>query len=499
VIRPVLLALLFVALAPAAVQYVPSNVVPPEPEREFRGAWVASVNNIDWPSRPGLPTGQQQQELLRILDRCQQLKLNAVIFQVRPACDALYSSAYEPWSEYLTGTQGKAPSPFWDPLAFAVTQAHARGLELHAWLNPFRARYSGERSSPAANHIRNSQPGVVKAYGKFLWLDPGFPATHEHSIRVILDVVQRYDVDGIHIDDYFYPYPEKDSGKKDMPFPDTSSWQNYQRSGGKLARDDWRRDNVNRFLARMYRDLKAVKPWVKVGISPFGIYRPGFPAQIKGFDQFESLYADPRAWLASGTLDYLAPQLYWPIDQPPQSFPVLLKWWAENNPHRKMIVAGVNTAAVGTRGKENGWSAYEIERQIQLTRKQPGVSGHIHWNMSALMKNKGGVDNALMRGEYGQLATVPALRTTRTISPPPALIARVTRKGAEFKCGPNPAVDARFFLVQVRGENGLWQSRIQPANAFTLEQNPPPAAVSVRAIDKFGNFSDPMVLTRVSK
>jgi uncharacterized lipoprotein YddW (UPF0748 family) len=484
---------------------VRANISPPAPEREFRGAWVATVNNIDWPSRPGLPPAQQQRELLGILDHCQRLKLNVVILQVRPACDALYPSSLEPWSEYLTGAQGKAPAPSWDPLAFAVTQAHARGLELHAWFNPFRARHGTGFSRAATNHISNTQPSIVRRYGRQLWLDPGLQATHDYSARVILDVVQRYDIDGIHIDDYFYPYPEKDAEKKDIPFPDWASWQNYQRSGGTLSRDDWRRDNVSRFIARMYREVKAARPWIKVGISPFGIYRPGHPQQIKGFDQYESLYADPRTWLAKGTLDYLAPQLYWRIDAPEQSFPVLLKWWTENNPQKRMIVPGLNTTGIGplrnnttTNTNRTGWPTSEIERQIQLTRQQPGAAGHIHWNMSALMRNKGGVNEALSRGEYDRTALVPALDNTSRL-PAPALSARVTQQGVEFHCDVPPTSPARFLLVQHRRDDGTWHMRVLPGKSFTEEHKFRPSAIAMRLVDKFGQPSDPAVLTRAAQ
>ena len=418
--------------------YVPSNVSPPAPEREFRGAWVASVNNIDWPSKPGLSTDEQKRELVALLDKCQQLKLNVFVFQIRPACDALYSSKLEPWSEYLTGTQGKAPSPLWDPLEFAVQQAHARGLELHASFNPFRARHTSGFGPRAANHISNTRPALAKSYGKSLWLDPGLPEVHDYSARVILDVVHRYDIDGVHIDDYFYPYREKDAAKKDLPFPDWTSWNNYQKAGGRLSREDWRRDNVNRFIARMYRDVKAAKPWVKVGISPFGIYRPGYPAQIKGFDQFESIYADPRTWLVNGWLDYLAPQLYWRIDPPATSFPVLTRWWVENNPKQKMIVPGINTTAIGSNKNytvadagNKGWPASEIVEQIKMTR-QLSAAGHIHWNMGALMRNKGGIADEL-RHVYSQPALVPALKNDGPRSVAPGLSGRVVGRDAEFQ------------------------------------------------------------------
>jgi uncharacterized lipoprotein YddW (UPF0748 family) len=424
---------------------------------------------------------------------------------VRPACDAFYDSKLEPWSEYLTGAQGRAPNPFWDPLEFAVTQAHARGLELHAWFNPFRARHSSGFSARAREHISRTRPALVKTYGAHLWLDPGLPEVHDYSARVILDVVKRYDIDGIHIDDYFYPYRETNSVGQIIPFPDWTSWGNYQKSGGKLPRDDWRRDNVNRFVARLHREVHAARPWVKVGISPFGIYRPGYPAQIKGFDQYESLYADPKTWLAHGWLDYVAPQLYWRIEPPAQSFPVLLQWWTENNPRRRMIVAGMNSAAIGGAGNSpvvdggaRNWPASEIVRQIEITRKQSGVAGHIHWNMSALMKNKGGMNDALLSNEYSQPALPPAMNGGSAKPAAPKLIARVTSKGVEFHCESASAGDTniRFFIVQERRGDGTWHTRIDPGKPFTQEESRPPAVIAVRAVDRFGNVGEAKVLER---
>ena len=500
VLRLALFCLLTLGCAHAATISPAPWPVPPTVAREFRGVWVATVNNIDWPSKRGLPTQQQKDELIALLDKCVALKLNVVVFQVRPACDALYASKIEPWSEYLTGTQGQAPNPVWDPLEFAVAQAHARGLELHAWFNPFRARHStGSKNSLAANHISKTYPALVKTYGTHLWLDPGMKEVHDYSARVILDVVQRYDIDGIHIDDYFYPYREKDPGGKEIAFPDSRSWASYQQSGGKLARDDWRRDNVNRFIARIYREVHAAKPWVKVGISPFGIYRPGFPAPIKGFDQYESLYADPRTWLAQGWLDYLAPQLYWRIDPPAQSFPVLLKWWTENNPKHRLIVAGMNTTAIGnagpdavTDGGSKGWPAGEIVRQIELTRQQPGVAGHIHWNMRALMKNKGGVDEALLRSSYTTPALVPSLNSTTSKLPAPQLLSPKTEAGhIQFNWAITNRTEVRFWLVQTR-RGDTWQTKVLAGSSsgWATDSITAPEALSIRAVDRFGNAGE---------
>src|SRR5437588_742687 len=314
----------------------------PPVRREFRGAWVASVENIDWPSEPGLTTQQQKDELLGILDRAAALRLNAVILQVRPAADALYASPYEPWSEYLTGQMGRAPDPWYDPLEFAVAEAHKRGLELHAWFNPYRARHPSGKSPASANHISRTHPELVKRYGSMLWMDPGEPAVRQRTVDVILDVVRRYDIDGVHIDDYFYPYKEKDRRGRAIEFPDGTSWRKYLRSGGGMSRDDWRRANVDTLIHEVYGRIKATKPWVKFGISPFGVWRPGYPPETaqNAFDSFAELYGDSRKWLLNGWADYFTPQLYWPISRPELSYPVLLRWWVGQNVKGRQIWPG---------------------------------------------------------------------------------------------------------------------------------------------------------------
>src|SRR5438874_5066635 len=283
----------------AQVASVQNLTQPPPIRREFRGVWVASVQNIDWPSQPGLSTQEQKDELLGILDRAVALRLNAVILQVRPAADALYASPYEPWSEYLTGRMGRAPDPWYDPLEFAVAESHKRGLELHAWFNPYRARHPSGKSPASANHISRTHPELVKRYGSMLWMDPGEPAVRQRTVDVVMDVVRRYDVDGVHIDDYFYPYKEKDRHGRAIEFPDGTSWRKYLRSGGGMSRDDWRRANVDSLIHEVYVDIKAAKPWVKFGISPFGVWRPGYPPETRGnaFDSFAELYGDSAKWI----------------------------------------------------------------------------------------------------------------------------------------------------------------------------------------------------------
>lgn len=461
---------------------------PPALPREFRAAWIATVSNIDWPSRPGLPVDQQKAELIAILDRAKALRLNAVIFQVRPGCDALYLSSSEPWSEYLTGRMGQAPQPYYDPLAFAITEAHRRGLELHAWINPFRARHTSAKSPVSENHISNRMPGLVRTYGKQLWLDPGEQATHDYSVAVILDIVKRYDVDGIHIDDYFYPYREKDASGRDIPFPDDASWKRYVAAGGKLERDDWRRNNVDRFVERMYREVKATKRFVKVGISPFGIWRPNNPPGIRGFDAYASIYADARKWLVNGWCDYFAPQLYWPLSRKEQSLPVLFKWWTQQSSKGRHVWPGINSTVVGE------LPAAEMVNQIAAIRKAKPGAGQIFWNMKSLMNNKARLVETLQKDSFPEAALVPEIPWLggRNPSQPKAVYGR---SGGETVISWESSNDSSvcWYAVQSR-EKGKWTTEIFPANRLMWRTGRKVDAVAVSAIVRTGQASKPAVV-----
>lgn len=385
----------------------------PETPREFRAAWVASVANIDWPSQPGLPVAEQKAELRALMDRATQLNMNAIILQVRPAADALYQSPYEPWSEFLTGKQGRPPKPYYDPLEFAVDEAHVRGLELHAWFNPFRAYHYDAKSGFAPSHIKNRRPELVVSYGRYWWLDPGQKDARQYSLDVIVDVARRYDIDGVHLDDYFYPYTQKNARGRDISFPDEKSYQAYVKQNGPISRPDWRRQNINSFVEQLHEELRRVKPYLRFGISPFGIWRPGNPPQIKGFDAYNRIYADAKKWFNEGWVDYLSPQLYWPIDQYAQSFPVLLEWWQQQNTYNRHLWPGLYTSRA-----VNEWSELEIGRQIRLTRQQKGADGHIHFSIKPLMKNSGNIASRLLNEEYAQPALVPATEWLAGQRPP---------------------------------------------------------------------------------
>jgi uncharacterized lipoprotein YddW (UPF0748 family) len=471
------------------------NAIPlaPAPPREFRGVWVATVANIDWPSKPGLPVDQQQAELLAILDKSVQMHLNAVVFQVRPACDALYASPFEPWSEYLTGQQGKAPSPLYDPLEFAVTEAHKRGLELHAWFNPYRARHDESKSPTAEDHISKKRPELVRKYAKYLWLDPGEPEVQAYTAQVVLDVVKRYDIDGVHIDDYFYPYREKDASKKEIPFPDDASYQKYSQGGGALERDDWRRENVNILIERLYTAIKQEKPWVKFGISPFGIWRPGNPAQIKGFDAYVQIYADSRKWLQQGWCDYFTPQLYWKIEQTPQSYPVLLNWWITQNTQARHIWPGNYTSRVADHSKAP-WPLHEIVYQVKTTRGHAGATGNVHFSMKAFLKNQGGISEGLAKSVYALPALVPAspwLGEAKLGRPEIMRLDDATTGGSVLTLKPFGDDKVWLWCIQTFA-NGVWNTQVVPGaqDAFALSASKAarlPDAFAISEIDRLGN------------
>jgi uncharacterized lipoprotein YddW (UPF0748 family) len=444
-------------------QPLPAQEMPPAEPREFRAAWVATVGNIDWPSRPGLSGAAQRREALALLDRARSLNLNAIVLQVRPSADAIYPSALEPWTEFLSGEQGKAPwgtdEPAWDPLAFWVQEAHRRGLELHAWFNPYRARHSLAKSPPVAPHVALTKPELVRRYGDMLWLDPGEPGAAAHTLAVVLDVVRRYDIDAVHIDDYFYPYPVSVDGVE-QPFPDDSAWVRAQLSGGAgAARDAWRRASVNNLVKALHEAIHQSKPHVRFGISPFGIGRPDRRTpEMVGFSQYDKLYADVELWLEEGWLDYLAPQLYWQIEKVGQAFPVLLNYWAAANAARpaarggpRHLWPGLFTSLVRSNPAEalsaRAWPAREVLDQVQVLRRSggagaagrstaqgaaagagnagagnagagPNATGHIHFSMGALMQDRDGVATALALGPYAQAALPPATPWLDATPPP---------------------------------------------------------------------------------
>ncbi len=491
---------------PAAAPPDTPAAAPPPPPSEFRGVWVASVANIDWPSRKGLPADALRAEMIAILDRCAALKLNAVLLQVRPSCDTIYPSRLEPWSEFLTGRSGKPPEPEFDPLAEWIEQAHARGIELHAWFNPFRARHHKAEFPDAPSHITNARPELVHTWGDLKWLDPSEPDAREHSLRVILDVASRYNIDGIHLDDYFYPYPRdaKPAPGSSAParreeFPDDHQWSLYQSGGGTLSRSDWRRSHIDGFVRDLYAKCKALKPGLTFGISPFGIWRPGCPTGIEGFDAYEGLFADARKWLREGWIDYMAPQLYWAVNAPKQPFGPLLDWWRNENLQNRHIWPGLYTSRIEGEGK---WTPDEIVRQITESRTRP-TSGHIHFSMATFTANRGDVVPTLSSQVYLDDAIIPVLSPTSETSAPSAFTSASEEPGKLrlwWSSPPDPASPAtRRWIVQANYGTTWTTSAYAPGRAgadVALEtQAGKLNAIAIRRVDTLRQVSKPAMLT----
>lgn len=457
--------------------------------REFRAAWIATVANINWPSKAGLSTAEQQKEAIALLDFLQKHNYNAVVFQARPQADALYQSDLEPWSVYLTGVHGKAPEPYYDPLQFWIEAAHKRGLELHVWLNPYRAHHSTRLQVPEASIVKRHPELVVPLKNGMWWMDPTNMAVQDHSAAVVMDILKRYDIDGMHFDDYFYPYASYNKGED---FPDTAGYAAYRNSGGNLSKGDWRRDGVNKFVERIYKEIKAEKPQVKFGISPFGIYRPGYPKSIAGMDQYNELYADARLWLNEGWVDYYSPQLYWKINQVKQSFPVLLGWWESENHQKRHLWPGIN---IDFGGDEINLD--ETINQIMLTRGMlPNSQGTVHWSIGPLLKYPN-IASGIIKGPYKSQALVPPSPWLNPVLPEAPEV-RLEVVGNDVKVNWFAPGEEAFRWVVYYKYNDTWNYKIMNRDErhvefsrFLNERDQLDALthIGVTAIDRTGNES----------
>jgi len=419
-------------------------------DRELRGVWIATVFNINWPSATGLSETQAQDELLDLLDVAVDSGLNAVFFQVRPEADALYDSSFDPWSRYLSGSQGVDPG--WDPLQFLLDEGHARGLEVHAWMNPYRAKASSG-SEAASNHQSVVNGAYAYPYGSSVWLDPGAPEVQDHLEDVIVDLVSHYDVDGVHFDDYFYPYPDG------TPFPDSAT---YGAHGGGLALDDWRRDNVNQMMDRVSDAIEGIDPSVRFGISPFGIYRPGEPAGISGLDQYAELYADPVLWKSAGWVDYLAPQLYWPTTQTAQAFEPLLDWWVELPEDGRYTFVGHALYQLDT---TSAWSVDEFREQVRLTRGRTdaGAYGNIWYNIAPLQDNTSGIRDVFRDELYPVPALPPPVFDMAAVAVDPPTVSPTATGVSVAHAG------ARWWVVYAEDGTGWSIDRIVSAEASSID------------------------------
>ncbi|KWX01271.1 hypothetical protein LI90_2299 [Carbonactinospora thermoautotrophica] len=398
---------------------------PAAPKRQFRALWIASVLNIDWPSKPGLSVAQQQAEYLSLLDVARKYRLNAVILQVRPTADAFWPSRYEPWSQWLTGQQGKHPG--YDPLAFAVRAAHERNLEFHAWFNPYRVSMQADPAKLAPGHPAREHPEWIVRYGGKLYYNPGVPEARRFVQDAILDAVARYDVDGIHFDDYFYPYPVAG-----QDFPDDAT---YRRYGADFARKaDWRRHNVDLLVSELSRRIHALKPWVKFGVSPFGVWRnkstdPAGSDTRAGVQTYDDLYADTRKWVREEWLDYVVPQVYWAIGHAPADYAKLVPWWARQVAGTRVhLYIGQALYKVGSTTQSPGWSEpTEMTRHLTVNRRYPRVAGDVYFSAKDVRANRLGAMARVAADHYAHPALIPLMPHLGGAAPPRPVITRAER------------------------------------------------------------------------
>ncbi len=375
-----------------------------QPKREMRAAWIATVKNIDWPSDTALLTIDQQREIVAMLDKFQQLKMNAVFVQVRPCADSFYKSDLEPWSMYLTGKQGKSPE--YDPLQFIIDEAHKRCIEVHAWMNPYRVAMTADTTELHPEHLFFRQRNLFVEYGGKLYFDPAYDETRAFLCRVVADVVARYDIDAIHFDDYFYPY--RVAGKD---FPDARSFATNPRGFAPNEKDDWRRDNVNRVIAELQRTIKSAKPWVDFGISPFGVWRnadkdPLGSATKAGMTNYDDLYADILKWLRDGDIDYVVPQLYWEIGKRNADYAVLIDWWNRNT-FGKNLYIGLFASGLGVTRNAAWQSGNELVRQMRMNADYDKVKGVAFYSAAPFLRNPLGLLDSLSTTFYRNWALPP--------------------------------------------------------------------------------------------
>ena len=389
---------------------------PMHPKNEFRAVWIATVANIDWPKNGKDAIEKQKIDYIELLDTYKKLNFNAVIVQIRSVGDAFYCTNMAPWSKYLTGEEGKAPKPYYDPLEWMITQAHKRGFEFHAWLNPFRATNDSRTNLLSPTHDLNKHPEWMIKYGDKYFYNPALPEVQDHLIKVVEEVVQNYDIDAIHFDDYFYPYEIKG-----QTFDDSDSYKKY---GEGLKLEDWRRLNVNKYIKNNNDAIKKIKPWVQFGISPFGVWRnksddPKGSETRAGQTNYDHLFADPLEWMEKKSIDYILPQLYWSLDHPLASYAVLAKWWSENSPNTALYL-GNSSYKINNDADKSWTNPNEMANQVNLSRTFPNILGHGYFSAKWFMNANKDVTDILANNQYKYPAlplAVPNLKKKLTIKP----------------------------------------------------------------------------------
>jgi len=496
VIRPACRCALVLGLAVLQSVSFSAPGIPPIPAapREYRAAWCATVTNIDWPPKAGVSSTivtQQKNRLIAHLDAMEEARMNAMYLQVRPACDAMYNSTIEPPSQWLTGSQTTAAT--WDPLAFAVTEAHKRGIELHAWVNPYRAALDQKTSNKSIKHVMRKSPELCVSYsdGK-TYMDPGKQGSINWIVNVVSEIVTKYNVDGVVFDDYFYPGTD---------FDDAATYQAYRNSGGKMALDDWRRDNVNRLIQACYNKIHSIRSSCQFEVGPFGIWQPGYPKGVSGANYYATHYCDTRLWLKNGWVDSLSPQLYWPMDSPGQPFGALIDWWVAQNPNRHVMASMADYRVGGADSFGNTWSDktnQEIINQINRVKTAGGV-GTVHYSMKFITDNfKGkndtiGLKTALMNGPYKEDALRPASTWLDNTPPPPPNISVSTPSGPNgahtFTFSQNPTDEKASWWCVYTYNGSRWNLKVVPGMLASYTAPAPVMAFAVSAVDRNGNES----------
>ncbi|MEQ1502380.1 MAG: family 10 glycosylhydrolase [Myxococcota bacterium] len=441
---------------------VPTPPAPPPPDlvdvavpREFRGLWVATVSNLDFPSRTGLSADQARAELVTLAQTAHDRGFNALVFQVRPEADAVYASTLEPWSRFLTGHQGGDPG--FDPLAVLIEEAHSLGIEVHAWFNPYRAAID-RGATTADGHVSRWAGDAVCAWGALAWMDPGAEALRAHTLKVIDDVVGRYAIDGVHLDDYFYPYPI--DGKT---FPDGPRYTAYCDGGGALDRAAWRRQNVDLLVEAIAREVAATRPDCRFGISPFGIYRPGQPAGIRGMDQVTALNADPLRWYREDWVDYLAPQLYWPTTKEAQRYDRLLGWWNDQVTEDRPLLVGLDVTKVG---HDPAWTLDEVRAQVTLSRAAARTAGQIWFRATPVLTNQAGLGD-LLAELYASPALPPPTPGLDAVAAPVSVRVEPGRVAID---DPDPTSTRAYVLYRAAGDAPVVDRIVPPREAaFALQ------------------------------
>jgi uncharacterized lipoprotein YddW (UPF0748 family) len=417
------------------------------PKREMRAIWVATVGNIDWPSASNLTVEQQKKEFIELLDLCKAYHMNTVVFQIRPCADAFYASAYEPWSQWMNGKQGLKPDPFYDPLTFASAECRKRGLDIHVWVNPYRAVTDTTKFQTTADHITKTHPEWFLTYGKTKYFNPAIPEVRNFVVKVISDIVRRYDIDAVHMDDYFYPY--RITG---IEFPDDQSFKIYSRGYLDTQRDDWRRNNVDLIIKQMHDSIKAIKPWVEFGISPFGVWRniatdPKGSKTKAGQTNYDDLFADVIKWQQEKWIDYVTPQIYWERGKVVADYTILADWWSKNTFGAQLYI-GQAPYRIDPKAKDIPWqTADEIIGQIKLNRKYKNIGGSMFFSAKFMRSNPLGLEEKLLDKYYRYPSLTPVNPRIDGLKPQEPVNAQLTIENGKMQFNWTKAENTKSFVI----------------------------------------------------